>query len=325
MNNIGLKPSLRTIRYIAEIERLAGRWEHLASSKNDTSNKNIRNAITLGCNAGLFLDTSTVTSQVTSQRKSDENEALKNFIRAHQKPFTLNIQNLLQLNALISQNEQFEKSSLFRQKPENFSVPGDERLFDSLAAFLIENKLEELVKKTQAELNSGPVHPLYTIGIFYISFLQIQPFATANHRTVIALTWHLLINNGFEFLAFSHFAVSLKDKRNQYFNALRQAERTVNGNWSTINIWLEFFLEILILSKDKMANTREQIVAEYRMTDVQKKMFQVIQNEGSLCRSKIVSLTGINVSTIKYNLGVLTKKGLLKQTGGGRSTSYTVC
>jgi len=322
MKILSLKPSLRTIRYIAEIERLAGRWEHLADYKSDVSKKNIKNAISLGCISSLYLDTSTVT--VVDDEKN-QSIAFKDLLNAHYHEFSLNIQNILKINAAISQNETFEKHSLYRQKSASFSVPGDSRLFDSLPIFLIESKLEELVSWAEQELKDGPIHPLYIIGIFHICFLQIQPFATANHRTAIAVTWHLLIQNGFHFLAFSHFAVSLKLKQNQYFNALRQAEKSVNGNWSTINIWLEFFLEILMLTKESMPNTREQIVAEYRMTPVQQKIVSAIQKEGSLSRSSIASTTKVNISTVKYNLTVLTKKGLIKKEGGGRSTSYTVC
>jgi Fic family protein len=203
-------------------------------------------------------------------------------------------------------------------------APGNKRIFESVSSFLINERFSDLVSWVSQELEDDRFHPLYVIGTFHLLFLQIQPYQTANHQLCLAIVWHLLNKNGYSFFEYSHFAPTLLTKSEEYFNALRQAEKTAYGTWATLNVWLEFFLEVLLESNAVLSDTRQRLVGHYRLTPVQKQILQVVKTYGSATRERIARETGINVSTVKYNLSVLYSNGQLKREGGGRSTSYTV-
>jgi Fic family protein len=257
---------------------------------------------------------------------------LKNLIDAHTVAAEFDIEGLVQLYQLINPaaSEHFEETNsdkLYREITGCFVAPGsgiraDEVVFPTLPAFLIEQRLQDLLEWTRHELEEGNFHPLFIIGIFHLLFLQIHPFTSANHRLALVLLWRLLEAHGYGFVRYSHFAPEMEGRSRQYFSALRQAEKTASGNWSTLNIWLELFLDTLILASNRLMDTSERNVSSARLTSVQRKIIEVIKSNGSATREKIVTETGINLSTVKYNLSVLASRGHLKRDGGGRTTSY---
>ena len=195
-------------------------------------------------------------------------------------------------------------------------------IFPTVSPFLVEQRLEELLEWARHELEDGQFHPLFVIGTFHLLFLQIHPFPTANHRLALILLWRLLDAHGYSYVRYSHFAPEIASRSKQYFAALRQAEKTAYGNWSTLNIWLEFFLDMLVLASQNLLTLTERTVSSARLSSVQRRIIDVIKSSGSATREKIVTETGINLSTVKYNLSVLASRGHLKRDGGGRSTSY---
>lgn len=88
------------------------------------------------------------------------------------------------------------------------------------------------------------------------------------------------------------------------------------------NIWLETFLDCLLDSSQRLISVGEQRAEGLRLTAVQKQIIGVVRSYGSATRERIATESGINLSTVKYNLSVLATRGHLKREGGGRTTSY---
>lgn len=259
---------------------------------------------------------------------------LKSLVSAHLAPAEFDLDGIVQLlNLITDENHQIKTTTgavpRYRKSATYFTAPGlgtqgDEVVFPTVSPFLIEQRVTELMEWARHELEEGNFHPLFIIGTFHLLFLQIHPFSTANHRLALLLLWRLLDAHGYGFVRYSHFAPEMNDRSRQYFSALRQAERTACGNWSTLNIWLELFLDTLILASNRLMDVSERHVSSSRLTSVQRKIIDVIKSNGTATREKIVNETGINLSTVKYNLSVLASKGHLKRDGGGRTTSYRV-
>lgn len=349
MLKLEMKISPRLVQQIGTIERFAGVWDRLSQSEAVAPDSMMQNALRLGSEACYRLDTTSpaalsllIEVETTPPAEQSPLDARISFGRkspfhpvldAHLAPAEFDLNGLQQLYTLVTSgklpNELEEPRLELRRSTTYFTAPGqgphgDEVVFATVSSFLVEQRLAELLEWAQHELEEGSFHPLFVIGTFHLLFLQIHPFPTANHRMALVLLWRLLDAHGYGFVRFRHFAPEMESRAKQYFSALRQAEKTAWGNWSTLNVWLELFLDTLIASSNALLDISERQVSSARLTNVQRKIMDVIKANGSATRERIVTETGINLSTVKYNLSVLASKGHLKRDGGGRTTSYRV-
>lgn len=346
MQTCDIKPSLRVLTLVSQIERFSGFWEHVSEAIGDTEER--RNlAIIRGAQCALLLDTTTpanikpyLEEGATEESSTVQPPELVALIAAHnEEEFSLTVDHLNDLHRLICATDlklhrMLEKSNAnhsanyysveYRSTSLLFITESKEPVFSTVPSFLIPSKLRELLDWTTKELDRGSIHPLLVISVFYLVFLQIHPFSEATPRLAIVLSWHLLIERGYGFVTAAHFATHLANRSRSYFQALRQAEKTVNTNWSTLNSWLEFFLETLLESANELQRSLQRSNLYARLTTVQKQIIEAVKTNGAASRDHISRETGINLSTVKYNLTVLSRRGHLKRQGGGRTTNYSI-
>jgi Fic family protein len=333
-----IKPSNRLVQLIARIERLAGNWDH-ASLNNVLLNNEIQaEAVQKNTLAILCLDHSSpapLTHPVISYFKSkspldlklnsfvsDENlDEINSCRKALESDLQLSEEGIEELFCLIT-NKSKGLSDFYRNSSGAFYSHENQRIFTTVSPFLVPRRYKELIEWLTEELYSGETHPLIVIGIFHLLFLQLHPFTTANHRLALTLNWHLLKDNGYDFLCHSDFWVSLLEQSSLYYSTIRHAERSTFGDWSTTHIWLEFLLKTILESALETASLHTRQRNEALLSETQKTILDTIRNHGTLSREKVVAETGINLSTVKYNLSLLAQKGHLIREGGGRSTSY---
>lgn len=217
----------------------------------------------------------------------------------------------------------------YRTTPANFTLPGiytdsEELVFQTVPPFLVRQRFEDLLEWLNRELEAGDYHPLFLFGTFHLLFMQTMPFGRGDHRLSLNILWRLMNGHSYSFVQHTSFASILFSRSKGYLQALRQAEKTVFTTWSTLNIWLEFFLEALVLAANNLSDLVEKGVEEQRLTRTQRNIIEIVRSRGPVTRETIVTESGINLSTVKYNLSVLSARGYLKRTGGGRTTSYWV-
>ncbi len=349
MLKLEMRTSPRLVQQIGAIERFAGVWERLAQSDVVASDKAQQSAIARGAEACMQLDATspaglallievervgngpTFISQAEPSAIGSEEafQPLNAAINAHLAPAEFDASGLNELFEVLTGGKPVGGVDGFvlRRSATFFTAPvsgprGDEVVFPTVSPFLVQQRLDELLEWARHELEDGQFHPLFVIGTFHLLFLQIHPFPTANHRLGLILLWRLLDAHGYSYVRYSHLAPELASRSKQYFAALRQAEKTAYGNWSTLNIWLEFFLDMLVHASQHLLAVTERTVSNARLSQVQRRIIDVIKSSGSATRERIVTETGINLSTVKYNLSVLASRGHLRRDGGGRSTSY---
>jgi Fic family protein len=322
MVKLDFRPSLHLVTQVGLIDRFAGSCDRVAPNKKIPSESWEEDALIAGSRAIRLLDTTLTDASVRTDE--DDFELLK-IVGAHLVPFDFTIRSVEQIFCKLNNialTEQFHlrtTPTAFRSRAfsENHDI-----IFPTVSPFLIQQRLEELLSWTKEELEQGSIHPLLVISTFHLLFLQIHPFPTHNHCISIILLWQLLANNGYDFVKYHHLAVVFEENSAQYFTALKQAEKTANHTWATVNIWFEFFLDSLIESTTAIQNELEQNVQAAKLTDVQSRIVETIGLSGACTREKISTETGVPISTVKYNLSVLTNRGLLRREGGGRTTSY---
>ncbi len=351
MRPLEMKTSPKLVQQVAAIERFAGAWDRLALSEAVASESLMRGSLRRGAIAATTLDvTATHTllhsleahwspaqppldgrpPRIHTAASPVADRALTGLVEAHLVPAEFDEEGLLELFHLVSgESEAEELRGVLRRINGNFCAPGlggdgDEIVFPTISTFLVEQRLAELLEWTRHELAEGSFHPLFIAGVFHLLFLQIHPFRTANHRLAMVLLWRILDAHGYGFVRYQHFSEEFARKPKPYFSALRQAERSSLGSWSTLNVWLEFFLDSLIQTSEHLIHRAEQTVNISQLTTVQRRIIDVVRANGAVTREKIVTETGINISTVKYNLSVLASRGHLKRDGGGRTTSYRI-
>ncbi len=352
MLNIQIRPSLGLLKQIAKIEYLAGAWSRLRLNESFASKHRAEQASLNEAVSSLCLDgsTSAVLSiqlremlnngelpQIVS-RETEGNATFQHSSRfAHSSldevnrlmdlaelPFTLSIDDLLQLKAATFENSGSEPEAAYRQQLGSLLDPNNRSVFPAISAFLIEKRLLGLIDWTQRELEAEILHPLLVIGTFHLLFLQILPFPNESHRIALLIMHKLLEKHGFDSVKFQPLTPLFFSQEEAYYNALRQAEKTAGSDWSTLNTWLEFFLDTMLSAGKALQHESELSFSRSRLSKVQEQILTVVKAHGSVTRDRVSKETGINLNTVKYNLSVLAQRGHLRRNGGGRTTNYSL-
>jgi len=296
MDSLIIKPSLKIVKLIGKLERNIG---FNSSSNQDLNliNKTINSTLNLLTN--LKLD-----SELESQKILD----------AHNQNFLLSKINLLELG---------DFGQKIREDKYIFCDLYNRPLFSSVSPFVLETRLEELIRWTNLELNSEKIHPAIICAVYHLTSLHLQAFKDLSHTITLISSWHLLkdyVFKDFKQIDLSSFFLKRSD---YYFTSIKQAEKSCFSNWHSINFWLEFYLETLI---DALENNSELKNKSSRIKPnlKQQKILDYIENTGLAKREEIVSKTGINIATVKYSLNVLTQRGDLKRSGKGKASSYSL-
>ena len=350
MDNIQFRITPRLLLSLTGVERLAGHWE--ATNAKDLQSETAHYTqlyhanITAASVAALCLDSTTPANissllpknwasyspdvdlldgknfnELSSALTSPIAE-LDRYIAAHEIQLELKPVAIFELHRLIVGPS--ADPGQYRKESSSLVGPNGADLFVTTSAFMVDQRLNDLCQWVRKELSSALLHPLIVIGIFQLLFVYIYPFKFGSHRLGLILTWHLLKDNGYEFVRYGHFIPEICRESKEYSNALIQAEKSLYGNWATLPVWLEYFTETLRRTCRSILDYRKKRTQLGQLTSVQRLIVEVVQLKGAASRDAIARETGINVATVKYNLTVLTQKGRLRRHGGGRTTSYSV-
>jgi Fic family protein len=341
-----LKLTHRMLTYVAQLERLTGILQRGSCPVKYEDQKNL--SIQTNALSALSLDHTTPAplahplltffSSSKNANFSSSNIISKEHLEiisrtkdSFSMDFELSEEGLAQLNQSLvcktkkeNVTDNINIDEILRNYQLSFLSHDNKRIFTTVSPFLVKRRLKDLVEWTCDELSYGEISPILTIGTFHLLFLQIHPFRDGNHRTALIASWSLLKDCGYNFVENSSFIKAFLDSGESYYTALKHAERTIFSDWSGIPLWLEFFVRTLLKSAEDAVSAEERFTNQAVLTETQKQILEVIQKHGAVTREKVVTETGINLSTVKYNLSLLKERGHLKREGGGRSTFYTI-
>ena len=174
--------------------------------------------------------------------------------------------------------------------------------------------------------------PAIRSAIAHLYFESIHPFEDGNGRIGRAIAEKALSQSlGYPVLL--SLSNTIEKNKKQYYSALETAQKS-----NEITPWLDYFINLtldsqidsevqieFILKKSKFfdrfsssLNERQTKVIN-RMLDEGPKGF-----EGDMTAKKYIAITGTSKATATRDLQFLLDIGVLKQTGGGRSTRYEV-
>ncbi len=183
--------------------------------------------------------------------------------------------------------------------------------------------MEELTEWTRTQLESRDLHPLIVIAIFTVVFLQIHPFQDGNGRLSRILTTLLLLRAGYEYVPFASLEGIVEQEKEAYYGAIRRTQvtiRTEDPDWLP---WLEFFLSMMQVHKNRLAEKmeRERLILG-QLPALSVRILELARERGRVTVADAAAVTGASRNTVKDHLKALTKAEHLEKIGAGRGTWY---
>jgi len=196
-------------------------------------------------------------------------------------------------------------------------------VFETATPFDTPHLMKELVTTINDAISNKTLHPLLSVAIFVVVFLEIHPFQDGNGRLSRVLTTLLLLRTGYAYVPYTSLESIIEQSKEGYYLALRQTQgsiRTDTPNWQP---WILFFLRSL-QKQSKLLSAkieREKLVLE-TLPDLSVQILEHLQNHGRVTIGEMVKLTGKSRNTLKEHFKVLVEKNHLKLHGAGRGAWY---
>ena len=196
-------------------------------------------------------------------------------------------------------------------------------VFATATPFDTPRLMNELVAWLNESLAQKQMHPLLTIAIFVVIFLEIHPFQDGNGRLSRALTSLLLLRCGYSYAPYSSLERVIENTKDSYYLALRRTQGTIRSESPNWEPWLMYFLNALQRQKTQLEVkiAHENLVLE-NLPELSRQILDLARAHGRVTVSTIVSVLGANRNTIKKRLLTLVATNQLLQNGVGKGTWY---
>ena len=194
-------------------------------------------------------------------------------------------------------------------------------VFETAAPFDTPRLMAELVTWQNETSAQRALHPLITIGIFTVVFLEIHPFQDGNGRLSRVLTTLLLLRAGYSYVPYSSLESVIEQSKEGYYLALRQTQGTIRTDAPSWLPWLIYFMRSL---HQQMHRLNAKIEREH-LVQLPKLSASIIANlkaHGRLSIGEMATLTGASRNTLKKHFRHLAEQGLIEMQGKGRGTWY---
>ena len=176
------------------------------------------------------------------------------------------------------------------------------------------------------------IDALLTAGLAHLWFVTIHPFDDGNERIARAIADMALARSEKTGQRFYSMSAQIPRERGEYYSAL---EATQKGG-GDVTLWQNWFLNCLLRATDGADETLGAVLgkahfwerfAKEPLNECQIKVLNRLLDgfEGKLTTSKWARLAKCSQDTAYRDILYLVERGaLLKNPGGGRSTSYSL-
>lgn len=196
-------------------------------------------------------------------------------------------------------------------------------VFETATPFDTPRKMSELLAWLAEERANSSIHPLLTIAIFVVTFLEIHPFQDGNGRLSRILTTLLLLQAGYAYVPYSSLESVIEQSKESYYIALRQTQATIRSDSPNWQPWVLFFLRALQQQKRRLAaKVERERGALADLPELALKILDRARQHGTVTTRDMVREAGASPNTLKATFARLVKLNLLTRAGGGRSTFY---
>lgn len=197
-------------------------------------------------------------------------------------------------------------------------------VFETATPFDTPRRMAELFAWLDEARENKQLHPLLAVAVFVVMFLAIHPFQDGNGRLSRVLTTLLLLQAGYAYVPYSSLESVIENSKDAYYLALRQTQRTLDGDAPDWQPWLTFILRALQQQKRRLAEKVEREKSAVALSDLAVRILDYAKAHGRVTTRDMVREYAASPNTLKSTFGSLIEKGLLVRHGGGRSTWYAL-
>ncbi|MCL2659288.1 MAG: Fic family protein [Acidobacteriaceae bacterium] len=196
-------------------------------------------------------------------------------------------------------------------------------VFETATPFDTPRRMAELIAWLTEAREVHRLHPLLTVAVFVVVFLEIHPFQDGNGRLSRVLTTLLLLQAGYSYVPYSSIESVIEHSKEAYYLGLRQTQSTIRTETPNWQPWLLFFLRALQQQKRRLAvKVEREKIALATLPELAVKILDYVRDQGRATTRGMVRELGASPNTLKATFTSLVDKGLLLRHGGGRSTWY---
>jgi Fic family protein len=196
-------------------------------------------------------------------------------------------------------------------------------VFETASPFDTPRRMQKLVAWFKEVRELGQLHPLLSIGIFVVTFLEIHPFQDGNGRLSRILTTLLLLQAGYAYVPYSSLESVIENSKEGYYLALRQTQATLRTDAPNWQPWLVFFLRALQQHKRRLAEKieREKLMLA-ALPELAAQIIDEVRSRGRVTMGDMIRLTGASRNTLKEHFKRLQEQGHIVREGTGKATWY---
>ena len=164
---------------------------------------------------------------------------------------------------------------------------------------------------------------LILIAGFVVHFLAIHPFRDGNGRLSRLLTTLLLLKNDYKWAQYTSHEKVIEDNKEGYYISLRSTQSSFHEKVK-YDDWINYFLKVLTVQTDFLNSTLIHKAPNSVMNENEKKVYSIIEAEEECKISFILENVEMSRDGLKDLMKRLVDKGLIKQQGKGRGTTYLI-
>ncbi len=122
-------------------------------------------------------------------------------------------------------------------------------IFETATPFDTPRRMTELVQWLNETHELNRLHPLLTIAVFIVVFLEIHPFQDGNGRLSRVLTTLLLLKADYAYVPYSSLESIVENSKDSYYLALRQTQGTIRSDTTDMATMVTIFHEGIAATK----------------------------------------------------------------------------
>lgn len=216
------------------------------------------------------------------------------------------------------------------KKTENKVVALDEKgsvigtIFETTPAYLTPKEMQELVEWLNKSFEEKKNHSLVVIANFLIEFLKIHPFQDGNGRLSRIITNLLLLKAGYLYMPYVSHEKFIEDNKLNYYMALRNSQKTFNSEKENIELWLTFFLDMILKQSEMAVDLLSRENIEKILSPKQLVVWKCFESGNEVTPGEIMKHAMVARPTVNQALDKLLRLKRIERIGLGRSTRYKI-
>jgi len=345
--NFDFSTNQKILNLISQIDLYKGRWNEIEREKNIYL-KELRRISTIeSIGSSTRIEGSTLTDKeieellsnikISKLKTRDEQEVIGYYetleiIYENYKSINLTENYIKQLHQNLlkysdkDNRHRGEYKTLSNQVVASYPGGIQKIIFNTTEVYLVEKEMNNLINRTNEQLQKKEIHPILLISHFIYEFLSIHPFQDGNGRLSRLLTTLLLLQNEYLFVQYVSFENLIEKSKKEYYRALMDGQKNRNKENENISRWIIYFL-------DKLKELTEKLDEKYKnleekrnyLSPRQKKIKEYVKENQPVKFSDIANyFKEINKNTLKKDLQYLKREKEIKALGERKGTVYLV-